>query len=284
VNNLQNKSQNKTAFVWENDMNQTHSATELPYVLRQQTGGVVTLTLNRPNKFNPLSEEMMTALQAELNQITTDPQVRVVILAAEGKAFCAGHDLKQMRAEPSNDYYKKLFNQCSKMMRTIQTMPQPVIARVQGLATAAGCQLVAMCDLAVAATEASFAVSGVSYGLFCATPSVALSRNISRKQAMEMLLTGDFIDAATALDRGLVNRVVPLEFLDEEIESIANSILAKPAVAISMGKQLFYRQLEMGIDAAYQLAGQTMACNMMDEAALEGVQAFIEKRDPAWKK
>jgi enoyl-CoA hydratase/carnithine racemase len=284
VNNLQNKSQNKTAFVWENNMNQTHSATELPYVLRQQTGGVVTLTLNRPNKFNPLSEEMMTALQTELNQITTDPQVRVVVLAAEGKAFCAGHDLKQMRAEPSNAYYKKLFNQCSKMMHTIQTMPQPVIARVQGLATAAGCQLVAMCDLAVAATEASFAVSGVSYGLFCATPSVALSRNISRKQAMEMLLTGDFIDAATALDRGLVNRVVPLEFLDEEIESIANSILAKPAVAISMGKQLFYRQLEMGIDAAYQLAGQTMACNMMDEAALEGVQAFIEKRDPAWKK
>jgi enoyl-CoA hydratase/carnithine racemase len=284
VNNLQNKSQNKTAFVWENNMNQTHSATELPYVLRQQTGGVVTLTLNRANKFNPLSEEMMTALQAELNQITTDPQVRVVILAAEGKAFCAGHDLKQMRAEPSNAYYKKLFNQCSKMMHTIQTMPQPVIARVQGLATAAGCQLVAMCDLAVAATDASFAVSGVSYGLFCATPSVALSRNISRKQAMEMLLTGDFIDAATALDRGLVNRVVPLEFLDEEIESIANSILAKPAVAISMGKQLFYRQLEMGIDAAYQLAGQTMACNMMDEAALEGVQAFIEKRDPAWKK
>jgi enoyl-CoA hydratase/carnithine racemase len=284
VNNLQNKSQNKTAFVWENNMNQTNSATELPYVLRQQTGGVVTLTLNRANKFNPLSEEMMTALQAELNQITTDPQVRVVVLAAEGKAFCAGHDLKQMRAEPSNAYYKKLFNQCSKMMHTIQTMPQPVIARVQGLATAAGCQLVAMCDLAVAATEASFAVSGVSYGLFCATPSVALSRNISRKQAMEMLLTGDFIDAATALDRGLVNRVVPLEFLDEEIESIANSILAKPAVAISMGKQLFYRQLEMGIDAAYQLAGQTMACNMMDEAALEGVQAFIEKRDPAWKK
>jgi enoyl-CoA hydratase/carnithine racemase len=284
VNNLQNKSQNKNTFVWENNMNQTHSATELPYVLRQQTDGVVILILNRPNKFNPLSEEMMTALQAELNQITTDPQVRVVILAAEGKAFCAGHDLKQMRAEPSNAYYKKLFNQCSKMMHTIQTMPQPVIARVQGLATAAGCQLVAMCDLAVAATDASFAVSGVSYGLFCATPSVALSRNISRKQAMEMLLTGDFIDAATALDRGLVNRVVPLEFLDEEIESIANSILAKPAVAISMGKQLFYRQLEMCIDAAYQLAGQTMACNMMDEAALEGVQAFIEKRDPTWKK
>jgi enoyl-CoA hydratase/carnithine racemase len=284
VNNLQNKSQNKSAFVWENNMNSTHSATELPYVLRQQKNSVVTLTLNRASKFNPLSEEMMTALQTELNIIAADPQIRVVILAAEGKAFCAGHDLKQMRSQPSNDYYKKLFNQCSKMMRTIQTMPQPVIARVQGLATAAGCQLVAMCDLAVAATEASFAVSGVTYGLFCATPSVALSRNISRKQAMEMLLTGDFIDAATALDRGLVNRVVPMEFLDEEIESIANSILAKPAVAISMGKQLFYRQLEMGIDAAYQLAGQTMACNMMDEAALEGVQAFIEKRDPTWKK
>jgi enoyl-CoA hydratase/carnithine racemase len=205
------------------------------------------------------------------------------VLAAAGKAFCAGHDLKQMRATPSEAYYKQLFNQCSKMMLAIQQMPQPVIARVQGIATAAGCQLVAMCDLAVAASEAKFAVSGVNYGLFCSTPSVALARNVSRKQAMEMLLTGEFIDAETACERGLVNRVVLAAELDAEIAQLTASILAKPAVAIAMGKQLFYKQIEMGIGAAYQLAGQTMACNMMDEAALEGVQAFIDKREPAWK-
>jgi enoyl-CoA hydratase/carnithine racemase len=226
---------------------------------------------------------MMAALQAELDAVRHDEGVRVVVLAAAGKAFCAGHDLKQMRASPSAEYYKKLFSQCSKMMLTIQQMPQPVIARVQGIATAAGCQLAAMCDLAVAASEAKFAVSGVNYGLFCSTPAVGLSRNVSRKQAMEMLLTGEFIDAETARERGLVNRVVPAAELDAEIAKLTASILAKPAVAVAMGKQLFYKQIEMGIGAAYQLAGQTMACNMMDEAALEGVQAFIEKRDPAWK-
>ena len=168
------------------------------------------------------------------------------------------------------------------MMLTIQQMPQPVIARVQGVAAAAGCQLVAMCDLAVASTESKFAVSGINYGLFCSTPSVGLSRNLGRKQAMEMLLTGEFIDAQTALERGLINRVVPVEDLDKAIAVLADSILAKPAVSIAMGKQLFYRQLEMGISAAYQLAGETMACNMMDEAALEGVQAFIDKRKPTW--
>jgi enoyl-CoA hydratase/carnithine racemase len=257
---------------------------DAPYVLRAQSGGVLTLTLNRGEKFNPLSEEMMAALQAELDAVRHDEGVRVVVLAAAGKAFCAGHDLKQMRASPSAVYYKKLFSQCSKMMLTIQQMPQPVIARVQGIATAAGCQLVAMCDLAVAASEAKFAVSGVNYGLFCSTPAVGLSRNVSRKQAMEMLLTGEFIDAETARERGLVNRVVPAAELDAEIAKLTASILAKPAVAVAMGKQLFYKQIEMGIGAAYQLAGQTMACNMMDEAALEGVQAFIEKRDPAWKK
>lgn len=256
---------------------------DAPYVLKSCAGGVATLTLNRGDKFNPLSEEMLTALQAELDAIKSDSSIRVVVLAAAGKAFCAGHDLKQMRAQPSEDYYKKLFNQCSKVMLTIQQMPQPVIARVQGIATAAGCQLVSMCDLAVAATEAKFAVSGVNYGLFCSTPSVGLSRNVSRKQAMEMLLTGEFIDAETARERGLVNRVVPAEQLDAEIGKLTASILAKPAVAIAMGKQLFYKQLEMGIGAAYQLAGQTMACNMMDDAALEGVQAFIEKRTPSWK-
>jgi enoyl-CoA hydratase/carnithine racemase len=254
-----------------------------PYVLHKRDGAVVTLTLNRGEKFNPLSEEMLTALQAQLDAVALDKTAHVVVLAANGKAYCGGHDLKQMRADPSAAYYKKLFDQCSKMMLKIQAMPQPVIARVHGIATAAGCQLVAMCDLAVAASDAKFAVSGVNYGLFCSTPSVALSRNVARKQAMEMLLTGEFIDAHTALAHGLVNRVVSLEQLDAEISQICSSILNKPAVAIAMGKQLFYRQIEMGIDAAYQLAGQTMACNMMDEAALEGVQAFIEKRTPAWK-
>lgn len=263
---------------------QNTTTTEAPYVLHARDGGIVTLTLNRGEKFNPLSEAMLTALQDELDQIAQDSSVRVVILAASGKAFCAGHDLKQMRASPSAAYFKKLFDQCSKMMLTIQQMPQPVIARVQGIAAAAGCQLVAMCDLAVASSDASFAVSGINYGLFCSTPSVGLSRNVGRKQAMEMLLTGDFIDAQTALERGLVNRVVPAEGLDQAIAALAESILAKPSVSIAMGKQLFYRQLEMGIAAAYQLAGETMACNMMDEAALEGVQAFIEKRSPDWKR
>ncbi len=261
-----------------------HAASDaVPYVMREDRDGVSTLTLNRGDKFNPLSEEMLAALQAEVDAIAGDASVRGVVLAAHGKAFCAGHDLKQMRAAPSAAYYKKLFDQCSKLMLAIQQMPQPVIARVQGIATAAGCQLVAMCDLAVASSEAKFAVSGVNYGLFCSTPSVGLSRNMGRKQAMEMLLTGEFIDASTAMARGLVNRVVAADALDAEIGKLTDSILAKPAVAIAMGKQLFYRQAEMGIHAAYQLAGETMACNMMDETALEGVQAFIDKRKPAWK-
>ena len=261
----------------------TLESQNVAYILKSKVDGVVTLTLNRGDKFNPLSEEMMRALQAELDITALDKSARVVVLAAAGKAFCAGHDLKQMRAAPSTDYYKALFNQCSKMMLTIQKMPQPVIAQVHGIATAAGCQLVAMCDLAVAAADSKFAVSGVNYGLFCATPSVALSRNVTRKQALEMLLTGEFIDAQTAKERGLVNRVVPADRLDAEIGKLCASICAKPAIAVAMGKQLFYKQLEMGIDAAYQLAGQTMACNMMDRAALEGVQAFIEKRKPDWR-
>jgi enoyl-CoA hydratase/carnithine racemase len=256
---------------------------EAAYVLRENHGGVLTLTLNRAEKFNPLSEEMLAALQQAIDEAKRDDGIRVVILAAAGKAFCAGHDLKQMRAQPSEQYYKTLFNQCSKLMLAIQQMPQPVIARVQGIATAAGCQLVSMCDLVVASTDARFAVSGITYGLFCSTPSVGLSRNMSRKQAMEMLLTGEFIDAETARERGLINRVVPQEELDAEIGKLCASILAKPAVAVAMGKQLFYKQIEMGVGAAYQLAGQTMACNMMDDAAIEGVQAFIEKREPSWK-
>jgi enoyl-CoA hydratase/carnithine racemase len=254
-----------------------------PLLLVARAGAVTTVTLNRGDQFNALSEQMIAAMQEQFNSLSQDSATRVIVLAAAGKAFCAGHDLKQMRAAPSAQYYKMLFDRCSKLMLTIQRLPQPVIARVHGIATAAGCQLVAMCDLAVASDNARFAVSGINLGLFCSTPAVGLSRNVSRKQALEMLLTGEFIDAQTALQRGLVNRVTSAESLDGEIEKLAASIVAKPPKTVAIGKQFFYKQLEMGIDAAYQLAGQTMACNMMDEAALEGVQAFIEKRPPDWK-
>ena len=259
------------------------STTEQALLLcERDSRGVVTLTLNRANAFNALSEGMLAALQSAMNGLMDDDQVRVLVIAAAGKAFCAGHDLKEMRAEPSLDYYRTLFEQCTKMMMTVQKLPVPVIAKVQGIATAAGCQLVAMCDLAVASNTARFAVSGVNLGLFCSTPSVALSRNLGRKAAFEMLVTGEFISADEALAKGLVNRVVEPEQLDAEVERLVASIVTKPRVAVAMGKQLFYRQLEMGIAAAYDDAGRTMACNMMDAAALEGVQAFIEKRPPTW--
>ena len=248
---------------------------------------MVTLTLNRPHAFNALSEEMLAALQRELDAMAQDESVRVVVLAAEGKAFCAGHDLKEMRAAPSLDYYKhykRLFAQCSDMMLTIQRLPVPVIARVQGIATAAGCQLVAMCDLAVASSTAKFAVSGVNLGLFCSAPGVALSRNILRKAAFEMLVTGEFISAQEAKQRGLVNRVAEPEQLVAELEKLVATIVAKPRIAVAMGKEFFYKQVELDIAAAYEAGSQTMACNMMDEAALEGVQAFIEKRPPRWSK
>ena len=254
-----------------------------PLVRREQDArGVLTLTLNRPQAFNALSEAMLAALQRELDASASDESVRVVVLAAEGKAFCAGHDLKEMRAQPSLEYYQGLFAQCTRMMLTLHRLPVPVIARVQGIATAAGCQLVAQCDLAVASSTARFAVSGVNLGLFCSTPSVPLSRNVARKQAFEMLVTGEFIDAAQAQARGLVNRVVEPARLDAEIETLAASIVAKPRAVVAMGKELFYRQAELGLEAAYDAAGETMACNMMDAAALEGVQAFIEKRKPRW--
>jgi enoyl-CoA hydratase/carnithine racemase len=253
------------------------------YVLSERDDrGVVRLTLNRPQQFNALSEEMMSALQTELDALARDDTARVVVIAATGKAFCPGHDLKQMKANPERAYYRRLFAQCSRLMLSLQRLPQPVIARVHGIATAAGCQLVAMCDMAVAATEARFAVSGINVGLFCSTPGVALSRNLGRKEAFEMLVTGEFIDAATAQARGLVNRVVPAAELDAEVERLVAAILDKPRVAITLGKQLFYRQLEAGIEAAYQMAGETMACNMIDEVAQEGVQAFMEKRKPSW--
>ena len=250
-------------------------------VLRSQDArGVVTLTLNRPQAFNALSEAMLAGLQREFDTIADDESVRVVVLAANGKAFCAGHDLREMRAAPSLNYYQRLFAQCSKVMLGVQRLPVPVVARVHGVATAAGCQLVAMCDLAVASSTAKFAVSGVNLGLFCSAPGVALSRNVLRKAAFEMLVTGAFISAEEAKIRGLINRVAEPEQLDAEVEKLVASIVAKPRVAVAMGKELFYRQAELGITAAYEAAGETMACNMMDEAALEGVQAFIEKRPP----
>ena len=255
-----------------------------PCLLSQRDArGVQTLTLNRPEAFNSLSEELLAALQREFDAIAADDAVRVVVLAANGKAFCAGHDLKQMRAAPALDYYQMLFAKCSDVMLALQRLPVPVIARVQGIATAAGCQLVAMCDLAVAADTARFAVSGVNLGLFCSTPSVALSRNLGRKAAFEMLVTGDFISAEQAKRQGLVNRVAEPAALDAAVEQLVRSILAKPRIAVAMGKQLFYRQLEEGIAAAYADAAQTMACNMMEHAALEGVQAFIDKRAPDWR-
>jgi enoyl-CoA hydratase/carnithine racemase len=229
-----------------------------------------------------LSEEMLAALQAALDAIALDASARIVVLSAQGKVFCAGHNLKEMRARPELAYYQKLFAQCSRMMLGIQNLPVPVIAKVQGLATAAGCQLVAQSDLAVASSHASFGVNGIDVGLFCATPSVPLVRNMPAKQAMEMLLTGEFITADEARARGLVNRVVPLEALDDEVEKLVQAVLSKPREAVAMGKALFYKQRETGIEAAYQLAGQTMACNMLHPAAQEGVQAFIDKRTPQW--
>jgi len=253
-----------------------------PLLESRDARGVVTLAMNRPASFNALSEEMIAALQAALDRLAGDEGVRAVVLAGNGKAFCAGHNLKEMIARPELAYYQALFAQCSRMMLAIQKLPVPVIARVQGIATAAGCQLVAQCDLAVASTEARFAVSGVNYGLFCSTPSVPLLRNVPAKQAMEMLVTGEFISAAEARERGLVNHAVPASEVDAQVERLLASIVAKPRLALAMGKELFYRQREMGIEAAYQLAAQTMAANMMDGCALEGVTAFSEKRKPNW--
>ena len=244
--------------------------------------GVVRVTLNRPDAFNALSEQAIDELQATLKQIAQS-DARVVVLADEGRAYCAGHDMKELQASPELDFYRKLFARCSALMMTIQRMPQPVIARVQGIATAAGCQLVAMCDLAVAADTARFATSGIHYGLFCATPAVPLSRNIPRKAAFEMLMTGDFIDAAKARELGLINHMTPLDALDNDVAALAKRICDKPAAAVGMGKSLFYRQLETGIEAAYQMAVQTIACNAIDPDAQEGMQAFVEKRTPSWK-
>lgn len=255
-----------------------------PLVLRNdRADGLTTLTLNRPNAFNSLSRDLLGVLQAELDAIAASESVRVIVIAGAGKAFCSGHDLKEMRANPGKAAMQALFKQCGELMLTITRMPQPVIARVHGIATAAGCQLVSMCDLAVAAEVAKFAVSGINVGLFCSTPAVGLARNLGRKAALEMLLTGDFIDAMEAKTRGLINRVVPADALDAEIERLAGSILAKSAVAIRIGKGMFYKQLEMGLSDAYDYAAEVMACNMMSEDAGEGIDAFMQKRKPEYK-
>ncbi|GAB5467896.1 MAG: enoyl-CoA hydratase [Rhodospirillales bacterium] len=252
-------------------------------VLETLEQGVLTLTLNRPRQYNALSEGLLQALSDALERAGDNPEVRVVVLAAAGKAFCAGHDLKEMRGQPRKDYYQTLFAACSRLMLTVTRIPQPVIARVHGIATAAGCQLVAQCDLAVAAEEARFATSGINAGLFCSTPAVAVTRNLPRKRAFELLFTGDFIDARTAADWGLINRVVPAERLDAEVEALAQRIVAKSAAAVATGKRMVYTQMEKGMEAAYTYAAEAMACNMMAEDAGEGIDAFIEKRPAEWR-
>ena len=255
-----------------------------PLRVQRDDRGVVTLTLDDAPRFNALGHEMLAALQQALDDVARDDSVRVVVLAAAGKAFCAGHNLKDMAANPDLAWYQHLFAQCSRMMLSIHKLPVPVIARVHGMATAAGCQLVAQCDLAVASENATFATSGIHYGLFCATPSVPLVRNVPAKRAMEMLLTGDFIDAATALQWGLVNQVVAPAALVGAVEALVLRLLDKPRESLALGKALVYRQRELGLEAAYQLAGQTMAVNMMQPAAQEGARAFAEKRTPEWKR
>ncbi len=251
------------------------------YLLRESADGVVTLRLNRPQQLNALSEGMLAALQQAFDQLATDPAVRCVVIAAAGKNFCAGHDLAEMQAQRRQGYYQELFARCGRIMQSIRMLPVPVIARVQGVATAAGCQLVGACDLAIAADTARFAVSGINVGLFCATPAVALSRNVAPKRAFDLLVTGRFIDAATAAAWGLINDVVPAAELDAAIASKTSEIAGKSASAIRHGKALFYQQLSMTLDDAYVCAGEVMARNMMEEECRTGIEAFLSKRRPA---
>ena len=254
---------------------------------RKDTGSIAHLTLNAPEKLNALSEEMLEALQSEFDALKNDQAIRAVILEGAGQAFCAGHDLKEMTAgrqaeDGGKAYFKTLFNRCAKMMQTIQKLPQPVIAQVHGIATAAGCQLVASCDLAVAAEGTKFGVNGVNIGLFCSTPMVALSRNIPRKQAFEMLTTGQFIDATRAQDLGLINRIVSEEQLSAETRALAELLASKLGVAVKIGKEAFYNQLQMPLSEAYDYTGDVMVENMLYRDTEEGISAFIEKRGPNW--
>ena len=252
-------------------------------LLRHDAEGIATLTLNRPAARNALSGELMTALKRELDAIAGDAAVKVVIIAGNGPAFCAGHDLREMRANPNRPFYERLFAQCSALMQTIVRLPKPVIARVHGPASAAGCQLVASCDLAVAADEATLATPGINIGLFCSTPMVALSRNVGRKAAMEMLLLGEAADAARAVEIGLVNRAVPATRLDAEVTDLARAIAAKSPYVLAIGKEAFYRQLELPLNEAYEYASAVMAKNMMARDAAEGIDAFLDKRKATWR-
>ncbi len=254
----------------------------LPLVLRSDENGVATLTLNRPAQFNALNGEMLKELQRALDALATDAHVRVVVLAGAGRAFCPGHDLKEMLAHSTREYIGELFRQCCEVMLAIRRLPQPVVALVQGIATAAGCQLVAACDLAVASEDARFATSGINFGLFCATPGVPVSRNISQKRAFEMLMTGAFIDAPTALAWGLLNRVAPPAELGTVVAELVQELKAKPRRAMAAGKRFFYRQLEQTVEVAYREATDVMVDNMLSEEGQEGVGAFVEKRKPAW--
>lgn len=247
-------------------------------LIRREQDGVVTLSLNRPAQYNALSESLLTALQAELDRLAADNAVRCLVLAGAGKAFCAGHDLREMRAHDDETYFRDLFSRCSRVMQTIRGLPVPVIAQVQGIATAAGCQLVAACDLALAGRSARFAVSGINVGLFCSTPAVALSRNVPTKAAFDMLVTGRFIDADEAWRLGLVNQVVADDALAAEVQACAAEICSKSAEAIRLGKRMFYAQADMKLADAYRFAGETMACNIMHEDARRGIDAFLDRR------
>ena len=252
-------------------------------LLRTDADGVATLLLNRPAQFNSLSAALLIELQSAVDELASDRSVRVVIIGGAGKAFCAGHDLKELRAHRDRRFVRDVFDRFSHVMMSLTRLPQPVIARVHGPAFAGGCQLVAQCDLAVASSAATFATSGINFGLFCNTPGVSVARNVPRKRAMEMLVTGEAIDAETALKYGLINRVAPPERLDEEIENLARSILEKTPIAVSAGKRLFYRQVESELEEAYRLATEAMVENMMTEDAAEGIDAFAQKRQPHWK-
>jgi enoyl-CoA hydratase/carnithine racemase len=264
-------------------MNAPLDAALQPYVLTRIEEGVGTLTMNRGDRFNALSTAMIAALDEALDAIAGDPKVRVLVLAGAGRAFCAGHDLTEMRAHIDEAWQKGLFDGCARMMLKLTQIPQPVIARVHGAAAAAGCQLVSMCDLAVAADHAKFGLSGINAGIFCTTPAVGVARNVSRKRAMELLFTGELIDAATARDWGLVNRVVPAADLDHAVHALAQAIARKSAAAVALGKRAFYAQVEQGLAGAYAIAGQTMTCNMLDPDAAEGIDAFLGKRPPQWR-
>jgi enoyl-CoA hydratase/carnithine racemase len=253
-----------------------------PFVLTAIADGVATLTLNRGERFNALSMAMIAALEKALDAVAQDTSSRVVVIAANGRGFCAGHDLKEMRGHPDLGWQRELFASCGRMMQKLTQMPQPVIAKVQGIATAAGCQLVAMCDLAVAADTAKFALPGVNVGVFCSTPAVGVARNVARKRVMEMLLTGDAIDAGTALDWGLVNRVVPAAELDAAVGAFTAAIAAKSAAVVALGKRAFYQQVDRGLPGAYELTGEVMACNLLLPDAAEGIDAFLGKRAPVW--